>query len=225
VNPVFACEWITSTRRWQSYAARSCFVAALLGGLFVVRYGRQAPTTTALNGLAKLAELFFLALSGTQLAVVLLAAPAATAGAICVDRARGTLMHMLVTDLRAVEIVLGKLAARLTPVLLMLACTFPVLEILSLLGGVDPNALLGAFAVTVGVAVLACSLAMTFSLWAGKTHQALLGTYSVLFLWLLRPLAGPGWRRPAHPNRSFWLWRHTGRRAAWDGAITCRSWR
>ena len=47
---------------------------------------------------------------GTQLTLVLLAAPAATAGAICVDRRRGTLMHMLMTDLSAGEIVLGKLA-------------------------------------------------------------------------------------------------------------------
>ena len=44
---------------------------------------------------------------------MMLAAPAATAGAICVDRARGTLTHMLATDLSDPEIVLGKLAARL----------------------------------------------------------------------------------------------------------------
>ena len=211
MNPVFAYEWITSTRRWQSYAARSCFVAALLGGLFADRCQQASARPRPLGARwrrPRLAELFFLALSGTQLAVVLLAAPAATAGAICVDRARGTLMHMLVTDLGAVEIVLGKLAARLTPVLLMLACTFPVLEILSLLGSVDPNALLGAFAVTVGVAVLACSLAMTFSLWVGKTHQALLGTYAVLFLWLLAaPMLGllassTGWPWLAPPSTS-----------------------
>ena len=54
---------------------------------------------------------------GVELTLVMLAAPAATAGAICVDRARGTLAHMLATDLSDPEIVLGKLAARLLPVL------------------------------------------------------------------------------------------------------------
>ena len=171
---------------------------------------------------------------GTQLTLVLLAAPAATAGAICVDRARGTLMHMLVTDLSAGEIVLGKLAARLAPVLGMLACTFPVLEILTLLGGIDPNAILGAVVVTVGVAVLSCSLAMTLSLWAGKTHQALLLTYCGLVLvaagradgltCLLRPSAGRGRRLRGPRNRFSWRWRRTGRRARWDGAITCCFW-
>jgi ABC-type transport system involved in multi-copper enzyme maturation permease subunit len=132
---------------------------------------------------------FFLAVIGTQLTLVLLAAPAATAGAICLDRARGTLTHLMVTDLSDGEIVLGKLAARLVPVLGLVGCALPLMAILTLLGGVDPDALLGAFLVTLGVAVLGCSLALVFSLWAGKTHEALLGTYAVWGLWLLgRPM-------------------------------------
>jgi ABC-type transport system involved in multi-copper enzyme maturation permease subunit len=49
---------------------------------------------------------------------------------------------------------------------------------------------LGAFAVTLGLAALGSSLALVFSLWAGKTHEALLGTYSVWGLLLLgRPMS------------------------------------
>ena len=128
-------------------------------------------------------------LSGTQLTLVLLAAPAATAGAICLDRARGTLIHLLVTDLTDREIVLGKLAARLTPVMVLVAATLPVMELLSLLGGVDPDALVKAFVVTVGVGVLGCCLALVFSIWIRRTHEALLATYAVWGLWLLaRPM-------------------------------------
>ena len=135
--------------------------------------------------MAALGEWFYLGFVGMQLAVVLLAVPAATAGSICLDRARGTLTHMLVTDLSSAEIVLGKLAARLVPVLGLLACTLPLLEILALVGGLDPNALLGAFVVAVGIAVLGSSLALFFSLWVGKTHEAILGTYAVWGVWLL----------------------------------------
>ncbi len=92
---------------------------------------------------------------------------------------------MLVTDLSDAEIVLGKLAARLLPVLGLLACALPLMEILTLMGGVDPDALLGAFVVSAGVAVLGSSLALLFSLLARKTHEALLGTYAVLAFWLL----------------------------------------
>ena len=80
---------------------------------------------------------------------------------------------------------LGKLAAQLVPVLGLLACTLPLLEILALVGGLDPNALLGAFVVAVGIAVLGSSLALFFSLWVGKTHEAILGTYAVWSVWLL----------------------------------------
>ena len=46
-------------------------------------------------------------------ALILLAAPACTAGSIGLDKARRTLLHMLITDLSDTEIILGKLAAQL----------------------------------------------------------------------------------------------------------------
>jgi len=190
LGPVFAYEWITSSRRWQGYALRSSFVLSLLLALLVV-WKTTSPRggENELRFMARLGEFFFLGVIGTQLTLVLLAAPAATAGAICLDRARGTLTHILVTDLSNAEIVLGKLAARLVPVMGLVAFTLPVMALLILLGGVDPDALLRAFVVTLGVAVLGCSLAMVLSLWVGRTHEALLGTYAVCCLWLLaRPM-------------------------------------
>jgi ABC-type transport system involved in multi-copper enzyme maturation permease subunit len=187
-GPVFVYEWITASRRWQVYALRSLFVLGLLAAFLVMGMRREAggiPGPAGLRALAQLGEGLFVAVIGTQLTLVLLAAPAATAGAICLDRSRGTLMHLLVTDLCDREIVLGKLAARLTPVLTLVACTLPVMQILTLLGGVDPDALLGAFVVTLGVAVLGCCLALAFSIWVRKTHEALLATYAVWGLWLL----------------------------------------
>ena len=92
------------------------------------------------------------------------------------------------TDLTDREIVLGKLAARLTPVMVLVAATLPVMELLSLLGGVDPDALVKAFVVTVGVGVLGCCLALVFSIWMRRTHEGL-ARYAVWGLWLLaRPM-------------------------------------
>jgi ABC-type transport system involved in multi-copper enzyme maturation permease subunit len=188
-GPVFVYEWITASRRWQGYAVRSLFVLGLIVALLVVGIGRGAAgivaSPKALRGLAQVGEKLFVAVVGTQLVLVLLAAPAATAGAICLDRSRGTLTHLLVTDLSDGEIVLGKLAVRLTPVLVLVAATFPFMELLTLLGGVDPDALLGAFVVTLGVAVLGCSLALVFSIRVRRTHEALLATYAVWGFWLL----------------------------------------
>jgi ABC-type transport system involved in multi-copper enzyme maturation permease subunit len=139
---------------------------------------------------ASLGEAYFCALIGVELALVMFAAPAATAGAICLDRSRGTLAHILVTDLSDQEIVLGKLAARLLPVLGLVACTWPVLSITSLLGGIDPLALTMALAVIVAVAMLGCTMSLALSVWARKPHEVVLATY---VFWIATMLVWPIW--------------------------------
>jgi ABC-type transport system involved in multi-copper enzyme maturation permease subunit len=161
----------------------------LLAALVMIwRESRTPVGGTTVRGLAKIGESFYIAVIGTQLTLVLLVAPAATAGAISHDRATGTILHVLVTDLSNSEIAIGKLLARLLPVLGLVGCALPILAILTLLGGVDPDALYGASLVTVGIAFLGCALALFFSLTARKTHEALVATYAVWGIWLL---AGP----------------------------------
>jgi ABC-type transport system involved in multi-copper enzyme maturation permease subunit len=185
VGPVFVYECLTSSRRWQGYAMRAGFLLLLLIALLAI-WDRGDPLhrPSPIVAMAMLGKVFYYGFVGTQLTLLMLVAPAVTAGSICLDRARGTLAHMLVTDLSSAEIVLGKLAGRLVPVLGLLACTLPLMEILALVGGLDPDALLGAFVVGFGIAVLGSSLALFFSLWVGKTHQAILATYAVWFVWL-----------------------------------------
>src|SRR5437868_4011076 len=125
-GPVFRQECLRSARRWQTYAARSLFVACLLAALVVVWWFRVGPAAAlSIRTLAQVGEPLFYGLVGTQLALVVLAAPASTAGAVCVDRARGTLAHVLVTDVSAAEIILGKLAARLAWLLGLVAASLP----------------------------------------------------------------------------------------------------
>jgi ABC-type transport system involved in multi-copper enzyme maturation permease subunit len=134
---------------------------------------------------AQVGQSFFYAIVGTQIALVLLAAPAATAGAICLDKARGTLAHLLVTDLADAEIVLGKLAARLTAAVGFVGCVLPVMALSTLLGGIDPVALIGALMITLALALFGCAVALALSVWASKPHEVLLGTYAVWAVWLL----------------------------------------
>ena len=89
-GPVFAYEWLTRSRRWQAYALRVLFVLALLLGLgMVYRSSVRNSTLTPRQQMAEAGEAFFITMAITQLAMILLAAPAATAGAICLDKARG----------------------------------------------------------------------------------------------------------------------------------------
>ena len=140
--------------------------------------------------MAQVGESYFFAIAGTQLVLVLLAAPAYTAGAVCLDKARGNLAHMLVTDLSAVEIVLGKLGSRLLPVLGLVIAGLPILALATLLGGIDPEVVLGAFLVTLGVAVAGCALALALSVWGRRPHEVVLASYFLMAL-ALAPL--PAW--------------------------------
>ena len=186
LGPVFAQEWLAGSRSPRAYATRAGFVLALLAVLVAVWWSERDDLRFAtIRSFADAGASFYLGLVGTQLTLVLLAAPAATAGAICLDKSRGTLTHLLVTDLSDPEIVLGKLAARLVPTLTLVLCALPVQFLASLLGGIDPSALLGSTLVTLGVAVFACSLALTFSVWGKKTQDVLIATYVVLLAWLL----------------------------------------
>jgi ABC-type transport system involved in multi-copper enzyme maturation permease subunit len=188
---VFVFECITSARRWQLYATRALFVMGLLGAMVVI-WSSQAdqPGQKTARALAQLGENYFYALIGTQLALVLLAAPAFTAGTICLDRTRGALAHVMVTDLTDTEIVLGKLGAGLMPVLGLVVCALPVMSLGTMLGGMDPVALTLAFLVAIAVAILGCVLALTFSVWAARTYEVMMAVYA---FWTLDLLLYPLW--------------------------------
>jgi len=205
LGPVFASEWLTVSRRWQGYALRSLLVLLLLLGLSGVWLGgRDGTGGLSVRQWADIGRGFYAVTTLILLGLVGLAAPAATAGAICLDKARGNLTLLFSTDLTDAEIVLGKLAARLVPVLGLIACAAPVLALATLLGGVDPAMPTGAILVCLACAVFGCTLALTLSVWGRKTHEVLLATYAFGIFWLLSaPIwAGlvsmlPWWARPA----------------------------
>jgi ABC-type transport system involved in multi-copper enzyme maturation permease subunit len=227
LDPVFEFEWLAVSRRWQWYAARSVFVLGVLAALSVVWWARAARThPQSVQGHAELGRRFCGAILATQLAMVLLVAPAATAGAICLDRARGTLAHMLMTDLSSVEIIVGKLTARMVPVTGILLCFLPIPALASLMGGIDLTVVAGSVLVTVGVAACGCAGALALSTWGTKTHEVLLATYAAWALWLLalpmwwghRLAVGgsppPHWLERANP---IWL---VGASVLWPGSVT-----
>ncbi len=192
-GPVFVHESIVATRRWQLYALRSLFVLGLLVALLLAwmsvqsQYGKGGGELP-IRGLAAMGQSFYIAIATVQLALVLIIAPGATAATICQDRARGTLTHMLVTDLTSSEIVLGKLAARLAPVVSLVAATIPVLALAGLLGGVVIEAIVALTLITLVLAIFGCTLALAISVRASKTHEVLMAVYGIEAVWVLAPL-------------------------------------
>ncbi|WP_422926888.1 hypothetical protein [Singulisphaera sp. PoT] len=200
LSPVFVVEWVVNARKWHGYAARFAFGLSLLAAIsfaawMIGNIGSKGDMLSVQN-LAAFGEFIFNVMGTVQILMVLLAAPAATAGAICQDRARGALLHMMVTDLSVAEIVVGKLAARLVPVLCLVLCSFPVLALSSLLGGIDPRAIVLLLTISLALAVLGCSLALTLSLWMKNSYEVMVG---VIGFWTLGLLAAPTWYLLATP--------------------------
>jgi ABC-type transport system involved in multi-copper enzyme maturation permease subunit len=188
-SPVFLYEAITSARRCQEYALRAILVLAMLVALGVGwlygNQGRPGSLQTTRQYLAEVGENFYYGAAGIQLAMALLAAPAATAGAVCIDRARGWLAHMFVTQLTDAEIVLGKFFARFASVLTLVLAVLPVMALAGLLGGIIPEALIVLTIVTLAVSLLGCALAMALSVRASKTHEVLMVVFTFWSAWLL----------------------------------------
>jgi ABC-type transport system involved in multi-copper enzyme maturation permease subunit len=137
--------------------------------------------------LAGVGEAFYKGAAGIQVALALLVAPAASAGSICVDRARGWLAHAFVTDLSDTEIVLGKLASRFLSAAGLVLTGLPVFLLATLLGGIVPEALFVLAAVTLLVLLLGCSLCMAVSARASKAHEVLMIVFGAWAVWLFGP--------------------------------------
>jgi ABC-type transport system involved in multi-copper enzyme maturation permease subunit len=88
-----------------------------------------------------------------QLIVLSLAAAALCGPAIIEDRKAGTLATLLTTPLSVPQIVIGKLAGRVSELLLLMLIALPIVLCLRVLGGVDLPTLLVGFGLT-----LACAL-------------------------------------------------------------------
>src|SRR3954447_10116984 len=138
LGPVFERELTSTARRGRSYALRSAYGLGLLAVL--AASGRNGPSTfdtDALAGARITLDLFRNLLLVQGIAIVCLT-PALVAGAIAEETGRKTLHELLTSDLSSAEIVLSKLAARLSHVAILAATGFPLLLLTGLLGGLDP---------------------------------------------------------------------------------------
>ncbi|MBY0514253.1 MAG: ABC transporter permease subunit [Gemmataceae bacterium] len=181
LGPIFDRELATVPRRSGHYGSRAAVVglAAVLGittWQATVGFARDA----TLGETAAFGQLLFQILCVVQLLLTIFFAALSAASAVSQEKDRRTFVILLITDLRDTEIVLGKLLGALLPVLVQLLVTAPVLALLLLLGGIDPEQVVQALLVLGAAGVAAGSLGGLVALWRERTFQAL--ALSVLFL-------------------------------------------
>ena len=181
LGPIFMRELVTVPRRAGHYSGR----AALIGLLTILGITTWQATIgfardATLGEAAAFGLLLFQIVAFVQLLLTLFFATTSAAGAVSQEKDRRTFILLLLTDMRDYEIVLGKMLGALLPITIQLLVSAPVLALLLLLGGIDPEQVLQAVLVLGASAVAAGSLGGLIALWRDRTFQAL--ALSVLFL-------------------------------------------
>ncbi|HEY2156401.1 MAG TPA: hypothetical protein VGH33_12275 [Isosphaeraceae bacterium] len=184
LGPVFRAELVTTSRRRRYYAARLVYGLTLLllvGWTYEAASRNLAsirqPGEPGFAFLADMASHIFAAFLLAQVGAVLCLTPAMVAGTIADERQRKTLHDVLASRLSSFEIVVGKLAARMLQLVVLVLTGLPIVAMLSLFGGLDPLLILAAFAGTLTTAFAVAGVAIFVSAQMRRARDAILVTY------------------------------------------------
>jgi ABC-type transport system involved in multi-copper enzyme maturation permease subunit len=195
LGAVFEREIRFTPRSRGLFVARAVYCTALLAIIatcWLVVTGTQSILTA--GDTARFGATLMRILAPLQLCLAMLAAALTATVAVTTEKDRRTLELLLVSRLSDRELVLGKLAASLVRVMLMLLAAVPVFAIAGLFGGVTPEQLARLFVVTAAAALAAASIATTVAFWKETTFQALAITMFALVAWVAVGETASAWR-------------------------------
>jgi ABC-type Na+ efflux pump permease subunit len=127
-----------------------------------------------------------------QMILLLLITPAFVAGAITDEKRSGTLQYLLLTDLEARHIILGKIVARLAQVALVMLGGMPLFALLAGFGGIQPITMLFVVLVLIMPLFGLASAALLASVWCRQTRDAVLALYIIGLIGALAVYLGGG---------------------------------
>jgi ABC-type transport system involved in multi-copper enzyme maturation permease subunit len=121
---------------------------------------------------AEIGRALFVAMMILLTLIVLVLAPASTAGAISLEREKQTLDLLTTTPISSLAIVLGKLLSALSWILLLLLASIPVTALVFTFGGVGPDDMVKGYIVLVVTAVFYGSVGLFVSALVKRTQAA-----------------------------------------------------
>lgn len=179
-NPVFDSS---AKRRMRSY--RSPLLITLYGA-FLLAVSIGALSMMQRNGLTlgnlRIGLETYIYLVAIQFILIILVAPALTAGSISGERERQTLDLLLSTRVGAFRIVTGKLFSTLAFLALMIFSSLPALTITLFFGGVAFTDMLIALAFLILCAFACCAIGIFYSSLFKRTATATVLAYLTLFM-------------------------------------------
>ncbi len=187
MNPVLSRELRERMRTGRAFVVIGVFLLMLTLTAYLVYQG--ATTTgqieTDLGRQTRLGRDLYEWVLFVMLALVLFFVPGLTAGAIAGERERQTLLPLQVTLLRPRNILVGKVLAGMSFMLLLLFASLPVMMVAYLLGGIRPLDGLKGVGIVCVVAVLLTTMVTALSALTRRVQTATLLAYGFTALLVL----------------------------------------
>jgi ABC-type transport system involved in multi-copper enzyme maturation permease subunit len=177
MNPVLKKELKVRTRSWRMPVTISLYLFLICGFLGLIAsqmvFGYRYYRGIRVEELKAL----YAAITIFQLILIAFIIPATTASSICGEKERRTFDLLLCTRLSSLSIVLGKLSAALSLMVLLLIVTIPIFSIFFLFGVITPGSVLLLFAYYLVTALLFGSIGIFSSAFFRKTTSSTVFTY------------------------------------------------
>ncbi len=192
LGPVFNAELLTTARRARYYVVRFLYGLVILLQVYLSYQAntwrfRDGSSQLSIRDMADFGANIFIWFGILQAVMVVLLTPALVGGAIADERQRKTLHYLLASQLSSFEIVMGKLAARLLQVVVLVALGLPVVSLIGLFGGVDFMVLLLTYAATFTTIFFLSTASILVSVGSRRPREAISLLYMLEIFWLLVP--------------------------------------
>lgn len=129
--------------------------------------------------MAEFASMFFAVFAGILFMLLLVATPS-IASIIATEKDRRTLEFLLTTDLRNREIILGKVLAGACQLLMYALVGVPILAMLPMFGGVDPELVLAAGVATCCTVLGVMGMSIISAVYAKNAKEAMSNTWAMI---------------------------------------------
>lgn len=198
VNPVLGKEFRSRMRTWKSPLVISIY----LGIMALISLGYYWTQQNALmyRGFGpEVGPQIYVTLAIFQLLLVSFVTPAFTAGIISGERERQTFDLLICTRLSATSIVLNKLLASISYIILLIVASLPVFAVVYFFGGVLLTEIAQVFVVYVMTALTFGAIGVFCSTIFKRTQVSVVVTYIVVFFFLVGTVAIAGFMASVKP--------------------------
>lgn len=179
MNAVLRREAKTSLRNWKVYGVLLAHVLIItLGAVLFTSisiFSSYEATFDPIYGLY-----LYIFISAFQMALILLTVPALAAGSISGERERQTLDLLLITHMKPVSIIVGKLFSSIGLILLMTVATLPAFAIVFFFGGISMFSFVKMIIFMIVTACMAGSISIFMSTIFKKSTVATVMVYLII---------------------------------------------